>query len=159
TSLTDSPLVAGNVYGFRTTRQGPGMVLGRGSWVQVPASYDIDPDPTVTDLDLRKAAATLKFAAYYRPEDIDIDRGVQAQGNVKWCVNNTGREQDQYFGETVCLSDGTLTQAGTNAAVPEMQEFVVGNPQLAMPDNMAYQPGTGNWLLHEDGETDYLGSG
>ncbi len=28
-----------------------------------------------------------------------------------------------------------------------------------MPDNVAYQPGTGNWVIHEDADTTYQGSG
>ncbi len=29
---------------------------------------------------------------------------------------------------------------------------MIGSPDLAMPDNIAYQPGRGNWILHEDGD-------
>jgi secreted PhoX family phosphatase len=36
--------------------------------------------------------------------------------------------------------------------VPELQFLVIGNPQLSMMDNVAYQPGTGNLVIHEDGE-------
>jgi secreted PhoX family phosphatase len=25
-----------------------------------------------------------------------------------------------------------------------------------MPDNIAYQPGRGNWIIHEDADTEYL---
>lgn len=28
----------------------------------------------------------------------------------------------------------------------------MGNPELAMMDNLAYQRGRGNWILHEDGD-------
>jgi secreted PhoX family phosphatase len=37
-----------------------------------------------------------------------------------------------------------------------MQRFVEGHPGLAMPDNIAFQPGRGNWILHEDADTPYL---
>jgi secreted PhoX family phosphatase len=37
-------------------------------------------------------------------------------------------------------------------STPENQPFVIGNFDFAMMDNIAYQPGRGNWLLHEDGE-------
>ena len=33
-----------------------------------------------------------------------------------------------------------------------MSLLVVGDPELAMMDNIAYQPGRGNWIIHEDGE-------
>lgn len=88
---------------------------------------------------------------------IDIDRAAQARGFVHFCANNTGNEpDDQLWGETVCLSDGTQAQALTNAAVPEIQLFYSGNPSYAMPDNIAYEPGRGNWVIHEDAETGYL---
>jgi hypothetical protein len=61
-----------------------------------------------------------------------------------------------YYGETTCISDGTLAQATANSARPEVQLFVQGSPEYAMPDNVAYQPGRGNWVIHEDAETDYL---
>jgi hypothetical protein len=57
------------------------------------------------------------------------------------------------WGETVCISDGSLAQAGANTAVPEAQRFVQGSPAIAMPDNIAYQPGRGNWVVHEDADT------
>ena len=28
---------------------------------------------------------------------------------------------------------------------------MIGYPEFAMMDNLAYQPGRGNWLIHEDG--------
>ena len=36
--------------------------------------------------------------------------------------------------------------------MPEYQPLVIGNVEFAMMDNIAYQPGRGNWLIHEDGE-------
>src|SRR5919198_180534 len=99
---------------------------------------------------------------FYRPEDIDIDQGAFGDGSVKWCVNNTGNEsQDHLWGEAVCLADGTFGNAAVNVGpnpegsdddAPELQTFVVGTPELAMPDNMAFQPGHGNWVVHEDGD-------
>lgn len=37
-------------------------------------------------------------------------------------------------------------------STPEYQPLVIGNFEFAMMDNIAYQPSTGNWVLHEDGE-------
>ena len=142
------------MFGFKTLQNGDGESYGVGTWVQVPATYDIDPSPVI-DLDLRRAAADLKLSGYYRPEDIDIDRAAEAAGLVRWCGNDTGREQDLYFGETVCLTDGTISAAVTNTAQPAIQPFVIGTTDLAMMDNMAYQSSRGNWLVHEDGETTY----
>jgi hypothetical protein len=76
---------------------------------------------------------------------------------VRWCGNNTGNEgDDQNYREAICLSDGTLSQAVANTARPEVQYLVMGSPEFAMPDNIAYQPGTGNWVIHEDADTEYL---
>ena len=153
TDLTNSPFAAGSVHGLRlgkrsgNTDYSQGTQTGLGTWIPIPAA----PDP-----DLRAAAATLKLTGYYRPEDIDIDGAAAALGNVRFCGPNTGNESaDQNYGEVVCISDGTLVSATANTATPEAQFLVLGNPALAMPDNIAYQPGRGNWLIHEDAETDY----
>jgi secreted PhoX family phosphatase len=154
TSLTQSPLAAGSIFGLRLglrsdgTDSGQGTQTGFGKWVPIPAA----PDP-----DLRAQAAALKLTGFYRPEDIAIDRGALARGQVRWCGNNTGNEdEDQNYGETVCLTDGTPQAAGANSAIPEMQYLVVGSPEFAMPDNIAYQPGRGTWVIHEDAATTYL---
>ena len=72
---------------------------------------------------------------------------------MRFCGNNTGNEgDDQNYGETICITDGTVAEALANTATPEVQLFVVGTPELAMMDNIAYQPGRGNWLIQEDGD-------
>jgi secreted PhoX family phosphatase len=77
---------------------------------------------------------------------------------VRFCGNNTGNEEDDSnWGETICISDGTLDAATANEAVPELQLLVVGDADLAMPDNIAYQPERGNWIVHEDGDGPAVG--
>jgi hypothetical protein len=154
TRLDQSPLASGSIFGLRlglrsgATDYGQGTQTGFGVWEPVPAS----PEP-----DLRAQAAALRLTGFYRPEDMDIDQDSLAQGKVRWCGNNTGNEdEDQTYGETVCLTDGTLAQAATNSARPELQFLVMGSPEFAMPDNIAYQPGRGNWVIHEDAATEYL---
>ncbi|MGR9107758.1 MAG: alkaline phosphatase PhoX [Gammaproteobacteria bacterium] len=149
-ALIDSPLVAGRVYGLRLglrsggTDFGQGTNTGSGSWVPVDESFDGN---------LRAAAAELSLTGYYRPEDADIDLVSLAEGNVRFCANNTGNEEDdKNRGETICVTDGTLDEASENSATPEVQLFVIGTSELAMMDNIAYQPGRGNWILHEDGD-------
>jgi len=99
------------------------------------------------------------LTGYYRPEDIDVDLAAKAAGEVRFCGPMTGNESSENYGSVVCFTDGTIADAEANTATPEAQFLVVGNPQLAMPDNIAYQPGRGNWIVHEDGETTYTGSG
>jgi hypothetical protein len=153
--LSQSPLASGSVYGLRlgkrsgNTDYGQGANTGLGTWVAITPSVNAD---------LRAAAAALKLTGYYRPEDADIDRVAEAEGIVRFCANNTGNEgQDRNFGETICLTDGTLAEALANTAIPELQYLVIGNPEFAMMDNIAYQPGRGNWVSLEDGDGPEVG--
>jgi secreted PhoX family phosphatase len=154
-NLADSPLVAGKVYGLRlgkrsgNTDYGQGSNTGLGTWIEV-----VNPN----NADLRAQAAALQLTGYYRPEDIDIDRRALANGKVRFCGNNTGNEGDDHnWGESICITDGTLVEATANTATPEVQLFVVGTPELAMMDNMAYHPKRGFWVLHEDGDGPAVG--
>lgn len=155
TNLADSPLASGQVYGLRlgkrsgNTDYGQGSNTGLGTWIPIPGSEDAD---------LRAAASSLKLTGYYRPEDLDIDRAAETAGQVRFCGNNTGNEaQDQNFGETICITDGTLAEGLANTATPELQYLVIGSPDFAMMDNIAYQPGHGNWLIQEDGDGPEVG--
>ena len=150
TNLNDSPLVSGEVFGLRlgkrsgNTDYGQGSNTGLGTWIEI-ANAD--------DADLRAAAASNKLTGYYRPEDADIDLKSLKKGNVRLCANNTGNEEnDKNWGETICLTDGTVAEATAGTATPEVQLFAVGTSQFAMMDNIAYQPGRGNWVIHEDGD-------
>ncbi|MGH8547664.1 MAG: alkaline phosphatase PhoX [Methylococcales bacterium] len=148
--LNDSPLLAGTVYGLRLglrsggTDYGQGTNTGLGTWIQVLNSFNAD---------LRAAADNLKLTGYYRPEDFDIDGDSLAKGDVRFCANNTGNEgNDKNWGETICATDGSLIEATANAATPEVQLFAPGTSEFAMMDNIAYQAGRGNWIIHEDGD-------
>ena len=84
-------------------------------------------------------------------EDAEIDGKSLAKGQVRFCANNTGNESnDQSWGETICVTDGSLSDTAMNLATPQVQYFVIGNKDFSMMDNIAYQPGRGNWVLHED---------
>ena len=155
TSLSQSPLVAGAVYGLRlgkrsgNTDYGQGANTGLGTWVLITPSFNVD---------LRGPAAALHLTGYYRPEDAEIDPAALAQGRVRFCAANTGNEgEDRNWGEVVCVTDGTLAQATANTATPELQYLVIGSPDFAMMDNLAYQPGRGNWIVHEDGDGPNVG--
>lgn len=149
-SLSESPLVSGSVYGLRlgkrsgNTDYGQGTEFGLGTWIAVSGASPVD---------LRAATATLKLTGYYRPEDLAFDGAALSAGQVLFCGNNTGNQvQDHLWGNTICVTDGTVAQAGANTAIPEVQLLVQGNSQFAMMDNIAYQPGRGNWMIHEDGD-------
>ncbi len=157
-SLNQSPLASGNVYGLRVglnsggTDYGQGTQYGFGTWLPLCSG------PSCRNVDLRAAQASNLLTGYYRPEDADVDPSALAAGSVRLCSNNTGNESaDRYYGETVCITDGTLTESlNNNSAIPQVQQFVIGNPQLAMPDNIDFQPGRNNVVLHEDADTTYL---
>jgi len=149
-NLDQSPLAQGSVYGLRLgnrkggTDYGQGSNLGLGNWIAVNNSYDGD---------LRAAAADLNLSGFYRPEDSSADTKALAKGMVRFCANNTGNEgSDKNWGETICIADGSLAEATSNTATPEVQLFVAGTSEFAMMDNIAYQPGRGNWIMHEDGD-------
>ena len=152
TDLAESPLASGSVYGMRVGVHGPdygqGNEFGRGVWVPVTGAEPIN---------LRSAAGSLKLTSYYRPEDMDIDMAALNNGNVRFCGNNTGEDTqggDQHWGETMCITDGTMAEAADSMTLstPEYQPLVFGNVDMAMMDNIAFQPGTGNFVLNEDGE-------
>src|SRR5262249_17705812 len=154
-NLDQSPLVAGTIFGLRLGKRsgntdfGQGSNTGLGTWVPVNPSFDAN---------LRAVAATLNLTGYYRPEDLEVDPSALARGLVQFCGNNTGNEgTDRMWGETICVTDGTVAQATSNSATPEVQYFVIGSQDFAMMDNLAYQPGRGNWIIHEDGDGPEVG--
>jgi hypothetical protein len=151
--LSQSPLTSGTIYGLRlgkrsgNTDYGQGTNTGLGTWVAIPPAAD-----SAVGQNLRAQAAALKLTGYYRPEDLEVDPQALAAGRVRFCGNNTGNEDaDHNWGEAICATDGTLAEATANTAIPEVQYFVIGTSELAMMDNLAFQPGRGNWILHEDG--------
>jgi hypothetical protein len=147
TSLDQSPYASGSVSALRVgqgSNFGQGFSYGIGTW---------QPLAGASGAVLTPLAAAAKATGYYRPEDIDIDTKALAAGNVRFCGNNTGRDTARYWGETICLTDGTLAASAGGATTPEVTLLVQGWPEYNMPDNIAYQPGRGNWIIHEDGST------
>jgi secreted PhoX family phosphatase len=147
TNLDDSPFASGTVYGLRVgqgSNFGQGFSYGTGTWQLLT---------TTPGQQLRPLATTAKLTGYYRPEDMTFDEAALAAGNVRMCGNNTGRDPARYWGETICITDGTVAGATSQGSVPQVQLLVQGSSELNMPDNIAYQPGRGNWILEEDGST------
>jgi hypothetical protein len=146
TSLDQSPYANGSIFALRvgtSGNNGQGFQYGRGSWQAIAGN----------GVALRPLAVAVKATGYYRPEDIDVDSDALAAGNVRFCGNNTGRDSSRYFGETICITDGTVAASASGTTTPEVTLLVQGSQELNMPDNIAYQPGRGNWLIHEDGST------
>jgi hypothetical protein len=151
TDLSQSPYTAGEVFGLRvglSTNFGQGREFGFGQWIPLPHADN-------PNLEAEGLAAGL--SGYYRPEDADIDPIALAKGNVRICSNDTGDESNHLYGQTICIADGTVEQAQANTATPEVQPFVFGGTSrgINMPDNIAFQPRTGNVVIHEDAETTF----
>src|SRR5262249_29404178 len=100
TSLDQSPYASGSIFALpvRTAGEPPsgnygqGFESGRGTWRPIAGN----------GVALRPLAVVAGATGFYRPEDIDIDRKALADGNVRFCGNNTGRDSTRYFGETNC---------------------------------------------------------
>ena len=102
----------------------------------------------------RAATIALKLTGHYRPEDAEVDPEAIFLGPGAF-LRRTIRGMKlriTLWGETICVTDGTLAQATANTATPEVQYLVIGTLELAMMDNLAPQPGRGNWIIHEDGD-------
>jgi uncharacterized protein DUF839 len=147
TSLDQSPYSSGTVYGLRVgqgSNFGQGFSYGTGTWQTLTST---------PGQQLRGLAATARLTGYYRPEDLSLDEAALAAGNVRFCGNNTGRDSARYWGETICVTDGTVAGAASASSVPQVQLLVQGSAQFNMADNIAYQPNRGNWIIEEDGST------
>lgn len=151
TNPSQSPYVSGTYYGFQAesgSSFGQGREFGDGQWLRLPGGNDPD---------IEQQGRDAGVTGYYRPEDMDIDGTALAQGRVRVCGADTGDEEAHLFGQVICITDGSISQAGTNTATPQAEPFVFGGTSqgINMPDNVAFQPGRGNWVLHEDAETTF----
>lgn len=132
-----SPLAEGVLHALRVgggpdeTNYGQGAQTGLGEWVPLP-------DPA----DARQGADDVHATGFYRPEDLHQD---PTKEGIAVCWANTGNSDLRNFGEVLCLNEAEPNR-------PEVQVFVLGNPELNQPDNLAFQPGTGILYVIEDNE-------
>jgi hypothetical protein len=167
TDPDQSPFVSGIIYGMRlgtlnnNTDFGQGSEIGKGIWITIDVAQFVDANGNII---LRDAQEVLGLSGYYRPEDMDRDPIAAAQGVTRVCWTNTGRvtngdgsaiEDAANYGEVVCLVDEPDDSA-TSGAVPLVTRFIIGDPDLNMPDNVAFQPHTGRLVVLEDGEVEVL---
>jgi hypothetical protein len=150
-NLNQSPLVAGSVYvmrlGLRSggTDFGQGTNTGEGKWI----------GPLSTATDLATSALTAGgYTGYYRPEDMELDPIAFERGVLRVCWTNTGNDAFSQWGEVLCMQDQPTSEAGFNTgAMPVVTPFIIGNPHLRMPDNLAFQPYTGILYVLMDAAT------
>jgi len=169
TSLSQSPLASGRLYGLALSTggdNGQGTEIGVGRWAEVNAAPVTDANGNIS---LRQAQLAQHFTGYYRPEDMDLDPTAFARGQVRVCWTNTGRmtngggsevEGAAVYGEVMCLTDTHSADAGAGSgAVPQGVRFIAGNPHFNFFDNVAFQPGSGNRVVLEDGEVETVRNG
>ncbi len=156
TNLAASPLTAGTVYvlqvGVRpTTDYGFGTSTGLGKWVEVDNSRVV-PEPR-----RRRGSpqAHRLLPAGRRSTSTGAPSPPVTFGSVATTpatrVQRQPPDQGHTYGETVCITDGTLAQAATPAgargAVPRHRQ------PAALDDGQHRLPARpGNWIIHEDGE-------
>jgi secreted PhoX family phosphatase len=154
TDLANSPLAQGSVSVMRLgVRSGPvdygqGSNTGGGRWVPIATPAN----PQTFDLDTLAKAATVGMTGFYRPEDMDLDPIAWAAGKIRACWNDTGNDAASNWGETLCLEDVPAASLPTGRQ-PVVEPFVIGNDHLRMPDNLDFQPGTGNLYILMDATT------
>jgi hypothetical protein len=151
--LSQSPLASGNVYVLRlglrsgATDYGHGTNTGAGKWI---GPLTVVPTTTLASA----ALATGGYTGYYRPEDMELDSLAWAEGHVRACWTNTGNDAFSQWGEVLCITDDPTSEAGFNTGtMPVVSTFIVGNPSLRMPDNLAFQPMTGILYVLMDATT------
>jgi hypothetical protein len=151
TALAQSPLVAGSVYVMRLGLRSGGTDFGQGT--NTGAGKWIGPLSTATDL-ATSALAVGGYTGYYRPEDMDLDPIAFERGVLRVCWTNTGNDAFSQWGEVLCMQDEPTSEAGFNTGtMPVVTPFLIGNPHLRMPDNLAFQPHTGILYVLMDATT------
>ncbi len=141
-NLTESPLVAGNVYALRIScttgvQYGQGCEIGSGAWVAVGAAT------------ARGDADRVGATGYYRPEDLEQDEEYAGEG-VRFCWTNTGESDIANYGEVLCGVDRAPLIADPSQQTVTANRFVEGDADFNQPDNFAFQPKTGNHYVIED---------
>lgn len=146
-ALDLSPLVEGTTYAFQAScregRQqfGQGCEIGLGAWIPVGAATARE------DADVQGATG------YYRPEDLHRDPAYEDPNNpaaVRFCFANTGNRGARNWGEVICAVDQNPLVADPEEQTVIANRFLEGDPELNAPDNLAFQPVTGNLYVVED---------
>ncbi|MDB5048994.1 MAG: phosphatase [Fibrobacteres bacterium] len=146
-NLDQSPLASGKIYAMQvscvgnTQQVGQGCEVGNGAWVEVAAA-------TATS-DAYAAGAT----GYYRPEDGHLDPLYEDTAHadaVRFCWTDTQDEGAQSYGEVMCLEDIDPMIASATQRTVVATRFLEGDVRFNQPDNLDFQPKTGNIFVIED---------
>ncbi len=146
-NLSQSPLASGLVYAMQVScvdgaqQFGQGCEIGNAAWVPVPAAT------------ARASANSAGASGYYRPEDLELDPMFKDASNpdaIRFCWTNTGNEAGKNYGEVVCGVDSAPLTASSTQRTVAVNRFLEGDTDLNQPDNIAFQPVTGNLYVIED---------
>jgi hypothetical protein len=146
-NLNDSPLTWCTVYAMQVScvnaaqQYGQGCEIGNAAWVPVNAAT------ARSDANLNGATG------FYRPEDLHDDPLFKDPANpnaVRFCWTNTGNEEAGNYGEVVCGVDRDPLIASNMQRTVTVNRFIEGDTDLNQPDNLAFQPVTGNVYVIED---------
>lgn len=146
-NLDKSPLAAGTNYAMKigctsgASQVGQGCEVGSGVWVAID-----NPRNATAEADAKGATG------YYRPEDLHGDPRYRDPANpnaIRVCWTNTGSASIANYGEVVCAVD---KDSGNPTSTVTANRFIEGDTQLNQPDNLAFQPVTGNVYVIEDND-------
>jgi secreted PhoX family phosphatase len=147
TDLSQSPLVGGSAFAMQVSCNdnnqgfGQGCEVGNAAWVSVTAAT------------ARVTARTNGATGYYRPEDLHQDPKFSDPDNAKairFCWTDTQNELAGSFGEVMCGIDEDPTTASATVRSVLVYRFVEGDEDFNQPDNLEFQPKTGNVYVIED---------
>ena len=147
TDLNNSPFAAGKVYAMQVScvnnvqQFGQGCEVGNAAWLEVAAAA------------ARSEANSKGATGYYRPEDLHQDPKFSDPDNTKairFCWTDTQDESAGSFGEVMCAIDEAPDTASATSRTVLVYRFVEGNEDFNQPDNLEFQPKTGNVYVIED---------
>lgn len=149
TDLSQSPLAGGASFAMQVScnsgnqNTGQGCEVGNAAWVPVTAAS------------ARSSARTAGATGYYRPEDLEQDpkfHDPENAASIRFCWTNTQSASAGSFGEIVCGIDDSPNTASPTSRTVLVYRLIEGDEDMNQPDNLAFQPKTGNVYIIEDND-------
>jgi secreted PhoX family phosphatase len=122
---------------------GQGCEVGNAAWVPLTAAT------------ARTSARTSGATGYYRPEDLELDPNFSDPENpkaIRFCWTNTQSGSAGSFGEVACGIDDSPDTASPTSRTVLVYRLIDGDEGMNQPDNLAFQPKTGNVNVVEDND-------
>ncbi len=146
-TLSESPLASGSAFAMQVScnsgnqQFGQGCEVGNAAWIAVTAAS------------ARSSANSNKATGFYRPEDLHQDPKFSDPDNpkaIRFCWTDTQDESAGSFGEVMCAIDEDPNTASATSRSVLVYRFIEGNNDFNQPDNLEFQPETGNVYVIED---------